>query len=30
MALSGVHSGTAFTTEGRWDTMKQEGDLSDH
>ena len=27
MALSGVHSGTAFTTEGRWQTLKQEGDL---
>lgn len=27
MALSGVHAGTAFTTEGRWETMKQEGDL---
>ena len=27
MALSGVHSGTAFTTEGRWQPVKQEGDL---
>jgi hypothetical protein len=27
MALSGVNSGTAFTTEGRWETTKQEGDL---
>jgi hypothetical protein len=27
MALSGVHSGAAFTTEGRWQTLKQEGDL---
>ena len=27
MALSGVNSGTAFTTEGRWETLKQEGDL---
>jgi hypothetical protein len=27
MALSGVHSGTAFTTEGRWEPLKQDGDL---
>jgi hypothetical protein len=27
MALSGVNSGTAFTTEGQWQTLKQEGDL---
>ena len=27
MALSGVHSGTAFTTEGRWEPVKQDGDL---
>src|SRR5262245_31542735 len=27
MALSGVHSGAAFTTEGRWQTTKQDGDL---
>jgi hypothetical protein len=27
MALSGVNSGAAFTTQGRWETLKQEGDL---
>jgi len=27
MALSGVNSGAAFTTQGRWQTLKQEGDL---
>jgi hypothetical protein len=27
MALSGVHSGAAFTTEGQWQTLKQQGDL---
>jgi hypothetical protein len=27
MALSGVQSGQAFTTEGRWQPVKQEGDL---
>jgi hypothetical protein len=27
MALSGVHSGTAFTTEGKWQPTKQDGDL---
>jgi hypothetical protein len=27
MALSGVHSGAAFTTEGRWQPVKQDGDL---
>src|SRR5688572_5827779 len=27
MALSGVNSGAAFTTEGRWQPLKQEGDL---
>ena len=27
MALSGVHSGNAFTTEGRWQPVKQDGDL---
>src|SRR5207237_698427 len=27
MALSGVNSGQAFTTEGRWEALKQEGDL---
>lgn len=27
MALSGVNSGKAFTSEGRWETLKQEGDL---
>ena len=27
MALSGVHSGTAFTTEGKWQPVKQDGDL---
>jgi hypothetical protein len=27
MALSGANSGTAFNTEGRWQTLKQDGDL---
>ena len=27
MALSGVNSGKAYTTEGRWRTLKEEGDL---
>src|SRR5690554_5470277 len=27
MALSGVHAGTAFTTEGRWQPLTQEGDM---
>jgi hypothetical protein len=27
MALSGVHAGMAFSSEGRWQTLKQEGDL---
>jgi hypothetical protein len=27
MALSGIHSGQAFTTEGRWQPVKQDGDL---
>jgi hypothetical protein len=27
MALSGVNSGKAYTTEGKWQTLKQEGDL---
>ena len=27
MALSGVDSGQAYTSEGRWQTLKQDGDL---
>ena len=27
MALSGVNSGTAFTTQGQWQALKQDGDL---
>ena len=27
MALSGVESGQAYTSEGRWQTIKQDGDL---
>lgn len=27
MGLSGVNSGQAYATEGRWETVKQEGDL---
>jgi hypothetical protein len=27
MALSGANLGKAYTTEGRWQTLKQEGDL---
>jgi hypothetical protein len=27
MALSGVNSGKAYTTEGRWQMLKQDGDL---
>lgn len=27
MALSGMESGQAYTSEGRWQTLKQEGDL---
>jgi hypothetical protein len=27
MALTGVNSGQAFNTEGRWQTVKQDGDL---
>ncbi len=27
MALSGVDSGRAYTSEGRWQTVKQDGDL---
>jgi len=27
MALSGVNSGQAFNSEGRWQTLKQDGDL---
>ena len=26
-ALSGVHAGRAYTSEGRWQAVKQEGDL---
>jgi len=26
MVLSGVHAGNAFTSEGRWQTLKQDGD----
>ena len=27
MALSGVHAGTAFTTEGRWEPLREDGDF---
>jgi hypothetical protein len=27
MVLSGVHSGQAYATEGKWETLKQDGDV---
>ena len=27
MVLSGVHSGQAYSTEGRWEALKQDGDV---
>ena len=27
MILSGVHAGQAYSTEGRWETIKQDGDV---